>query len=209
MKHDKNKTCIIIALFILGLGFLYILYKVISKESGAFDEAIYGIFTRRESLTNAMKAITTMGEAGTLIFLSIIGLIVFKNKLIGLTIPLNLFLIGLINSILKEIVKRPRPIGINLITVGGYSFPSGHSASSLAFYGFLMYLVYKYVKNKKIKIFSMVTLGLLIIAIGTSRVYLGVHFASDVLGGFFLSGIYLILYIVAVTPFIESARNRK
>ena len=69
---------------------------------------------------------------------------------------------------------------------------------SMAFYGYIIYLIYKYVKNKYIKWISIVLLSILICSIGISRIYLGVHYTSDVLGGFLISVSYLVIYISAV-----------
>ena len=66
---------------------------------------------------------------------------------------------------------------------------------SMDFYGFLIYLIYKYVGNKYLKWTSMILLFLLIILIGISRIYLGVHYTSDVIAGFLVAISYLILYI--------------
>ena len=100
-----------------------------------------------------------------------------------------------INYIVKNIFRRPRPIDINLITETGFSLPSSHAMVSVSFYGFLMYYVYKLDINKKKKILLEVILSILIILIGISRVYLGVHYASDVLAGMTLSIFYYILFI--------------
>ena len=104
-----------------------------------------------------------------------------------------------LNQILKYIVQRNRPEGYRLIDESGYSFPSGHSMVSTAFYGFLIYLVIKKVKNKYLKNFLVILLSILIILIGFSRVYLGVHYASDVIAGFFISIAYLILFITMIS----------
>ena len=70
---------------------------------------------------------------------------------------------------------------------------------SMAFYGFLIYLIYKNVKNKYAKTFLITLLTLLIIGIGASRIYLGVHYTSDVLAGFLVAIAYLIIYIHAIS----------
>lgn len=99
-------------------------------------------------------------------------------------------------------MQRPRPTEFRIIEETGYSFPSGHSMTSMAFYGYLIYLIYKYVKNKYVKWISIVLLGILICSIGISRIYLGVHYTSDVLGGFLISVSYLVIYISAVNKFL-------
>lgn len=70
---------------------------------------------------------------------------------------------------------------------------------SMAFYGFLIYLIYKNIKNKYIKWFLCTILTMLILLIGISRIYLGVHYASDVFAGFCISMVYIILFIRVVS----------
>ena len=104
--------------------------------------------------------------------------------------------------ILKYILQRPRPTEFRIIEETGYSFPSGHSMVSLAFYGYLIYLIYKYINNKHLKRTLIIILSVLICIIGVSRIYLGVHYTSDVLGGFLISFAYLIIYIELVNKFV-------
>lgn len=73
---------------------------------------------------------------------------------------------------------------------------------SLSFYGFLIYLIYKNIQNKYIKWILILLLGLLIFIVGTSRIYLGVHYPSDVLTGFLLASSYLIIFIGVANKFI-------
>ena len=109
--------------------------------------------------------------------------------------------ITVLNQLLKRILQRPRPTEFRIIEETGYSFPSGHSMVSMAFYGYLIYLIYKYVKNKYVKWILIALLSILICTIGVSRIYLGVHYTSDVLGGFLVSISYLILFISTVNKF--------
>ena len=73
---------------------------------------------------------------------------------------------------------------------------------SMAFYGYLMYLIYKYIKNKYLKYSLIILLGILICLIGISRIYLGVHYTSDVLAGFLISIPYLIVYISIAKKYV-------
>ena len=75
--------------------------------------------------------------------------------------------------------------------------------ASAAFYGFLIYLIYKKIENKKLKIILMTILSLLILLIGVSRIYLGVHYTSDVFAGFCVSISYLAIYTHIIDDFIN------
>ena len=147
-----------------------------------------------DNITPIAKGITQLGGAIFLIGLAIILAIVIKNKKIGVLIWLNLGISTLLNQILKYVVQRPRPTEFRIIDESGYSFPSGHSMVSAAFYGFLIYLIYKNIRNRYLKWGLITALSLLIVLIGTSRIYLGVHYTSDVLAGFLISISYLIIF---------------
>ena len=90
-----------------------------------------------------MKVITWFGSATCLILLTIILFIVLKNKITGFLIAINLVIVTILNQLLKFVLQRPRPDDYRLIDESGYSFPSGHSMISMAFYGYLIYLIYK------------------------------------------------------------------
>lgn len=199
----KNLKWII--LFICLVGFLYLAEDVFNKEIMKGDIIGYKIistFLISDFMTPIAKVITNLGSAVFLIALTIILIIVIKNKKIGLSIFLNLSFVTILNQLLKRILQRPRPNEFRIIEETGYSFPSGHSMVSMAFYGYLIYLIYKYVKNKYIKWGLITLLSILIVSIGTSRIYLGVHYTSDVLGGFLIAVSYLIIYISGVNKFL-------
>ena len=199
----KNLKWII--LFICLVGFLDLAEDVFNKEIMKGDIIGYKIistFLISDFVTPIAKVITNLGSAVFLIALTIILIIVIKNKKIGLSIFLNLSFVTILNQLLKRILQRPRPNEFRIIEETGYSFPSGHSMVSMAFYGYLIYLIYKYIKNKYIKWISIIALSILICFIGISRIYLGVHYTSDVLGGFLLSISYLIIYVSVVNKFL-------
>ena len=113
----------------------------------------------------------------------------------GISLGFNLFLVSMLNLILKNIFLIPRPDTLTLILEKGFSYPSGHAMASLAFYGFLIYLVYKKMKTSAWKKVLILLLILLILLIGFSRIYLGVHHFSDIIGGYLISLAYFILFI--------------
>ena len=193
-----------IVLFICLIGFFALAEDVFNKEIMNGDIVGYKLvstFLISDSATPIAKFITNFGGAIFIIILTVVLFVLIKNKKIGISIISNLVIITAINQILKRIVQRPRPTEYRIIEETGYSFPSGHSMVSMAFYGYLIYLIYKYVKNKYLKWISIILLSILICSIGISRIYLGVHYTSDVLGGFFISISYLIIYISAVNKF--------
>ena len=193
-----------LVLFIALIGFLALAEDVFNKEIMNGDIIGYKIistFLISDFATPIAKFITNFGGAIFLITLTVILFILIKNKKIGLSIFSNLVIITVLNQLLKRILQRPRPTEFRIIEETGYSFPSGHSMVSMAFYGYLIYLIYKYVENKYVKWTSIVLLSILICTIGVSRIYLGVHYTSDVLGGFLVSISYLILFISTVNKF--------
>lgn len=205
MKELIKKNLKWIILFICLIGFLALAEDVFNQEIMKCDVIGYtliSIFLITDFATPIAKFITNFGGPIFLSTICIILFIIIKNKKIGLSIIMNIAIIAILNQVLKRILQRPRPTEFRIIEETGYSFPSGHSMVSMAFYGYLIYLIYKYVKNKYVKWTSIVLLSILICSIGISRIYLGVHYTSDVLGGFLISISYLVIYISAVNKFL-------
>lgn len=194
-----------IILFISLIGFLSLAYDVFNKEIMKGDIIGYkfiSTFLISDNITPITKFITNLGGTFFLILVAIILFLIIRNRKVGIFINLNLISVTLLNLILKDILQRPRPTEYRLIDESGYSFPSGHSMIGMAFYGFLIYLAYKYIKNKYLRNLIIVFLTLLIFTIGISRIYLGVHYTSDVLAGFLVSISYLIIYISIINKFM-------
>lgn len=160
-----------------------------------------------DRLTSAVKVITNLSSVIFIIVIAIILIIFIRNKRIKLLLASNLIGITIINNLLKVIIARDRPNINRLVSESGYSFPSGHSITSMVFYGYLIYLIYRYVDNKKIKISLIIFLSLLIPMIGFSRIYLGVHYTSDVIGGFLLGIAYLIIFISSTKKYLDNGMD--
>ena len=185
-------------LFFCVIGFLLLAEDVFNKEIMQGDIIGYELISKfliSDFVTPIAKVITNFGGAVFLIVSTLFLVLLIKNKKIGISIATNLVVITVLNQLLKHILQRPRPTEYRIIEESGYSFPSGHSMVSMAFYGYFIYLIYKYVKNKYLKWTAISLLSILICLIGISRIYLGVHYTSDVLAGFLISISYLICYI--------------
>lgn len=192
IKKNNKKIIIILLLIIISI----ITIKVVANKPLVIDNIGYNIFVkklRNPTLTSIMKIITRFSNSEGIILFTLLSLIYIKNKKIAITVPLNVLLATLLNQILKHLFRRSRPT-YRLIKIGGFSFPSGHAMISMAFYGYLLYLTYIHIKNKNQRRIIMTILSIIIILVGISRIYLGVHYCSDIITGYSISIIYLIGY---------------
>jgi PAP2 family protein len=195
----NNKTKKIIKWILFAITAILAIVVTINVKNGRIlelDLNIYKFFSENiinNKLTPIVKVITHIGGAKIVFVLTVLAIILIKglkNKLFLLT-----GIVGTagLNVVLKHIVQRERPNINRLIPEKGYSFPSGHSMMSMAFYGMLIFLIFKYVKNTALKWTLIVILTILLSTIGITRIYLGVHYPSDVIGGFLVSLTYLFI----------------
>lgn len=189
----KNYKWIIF--FVFFVIFLAIAEDVFEQEIFEFDSVVYNFLVnnRNEALNNFFKIITQFGSALVLIIITILCVIFIRDKKYKILVPANLLTIAIINIVLKNFFLRPRPNELRLIEETGYSFPSGHAMASTAFYGLLIYIAHEKIENKILRNTICIMLGLLILLISVSRIYVGVHYTSDVIAGTCFSIAYLIL----------------
>lgn len=185
---------------ICGIGIVIFITMVVLLLTGnvtSLDNSIYNtiISSKSDAMTMFMTIITMMCDTEFIIVATLLLVLLIKNKKMGGMIASNVVLCSVINTIIKHIFLRPRPVGIKLIEQGGYSFPSGHSMMAVAFYGLLIYIIWNTKWRNVWKIFTTTLLVMLILLIGISRIYVGVHFASDVIAGLSISLSYLIIFI--------------
>lgn len=197
---SKKKLNLVIGLSII---FIILMISVIFGWTEGFDSFVYEniISFRCEFLDNFFKFITDLGDKLFIVGLVVGVVLVLRNSVGCLYATLAVDTV-ITNFIFKQLIRRDRPDVLKLIKQGGFSFPSGHSMISMSMYGMLIYLCYKKIKNKYIKWIICSLLGILILSIGLSRVYLGVHYISDVLGGFILSFIMVVLYTELINKFL-------
>lgn len=188
-----------------GLFILFILLGVLVKLDllVTIDNLMYKIITIRmnDYITYFYKFITFLGSTEFIIFLCVFFLILFfilKKQKTGVIIPSVLLFSTIVNSIIKILFGRSRPDVLKLVLEESYSFPSGHTMAAVSMYGILIYIVNKSNINKKLKIILSIILGIIPLLVALSRVYLGAHYITDVIGAIILAtGILLIeIYII-------------
>ena len=200
----KKNPVLIGGVIICFLLFLFISQVLFTDKIIFIDTKVYtslNHFLINDALTNIMKSVTWGSHPIFLIFLLLVITLIIKDKKKVVATYINLFGIIFLNQTFKLIVKRLRPLSINLITETGYSFPSGHAMVSLSLYGFLTYLILQKQKKKLTKALTVIISSAFIFLISFSRIYLGVHYFSDVVGGLLFSTFYLYLFIKAYNNF--------
>lgn len=176
---------------------LFILLVALTKPLGFYGKilnmdyrvilAINNIIDSR--LTALFKFITLFGDWYLPILIICITFVFLKNKSYSIILTIN-YLLGILLSVTtKLIISRPRPNYSIIPTPDNYSFPSGHTLTSIVFYGMLYYLISQTIKNEILKLTLSIFLTFLLILISFSRIYLGVHYFTDVLGGIILGSI--------------------
>ncbi|MBQ9018727.1 MAG: phosphatase PAP2 family protein [Bacilli bacterium] len=192
------------------LLFLIITVLMINNNMKIFDDNIYNyIFKYQNStLNNIFKIISKFGNPLIVIILIFI-LLIFLEKEDIYKLIMTILLTVSTNQLLKHTIRRIRPNHITLIKEKGFSYPSGHAMISIALYGFLIYLVYTKIKNKIIKTILILLLVLLILGIGISRIYLGVHYPSDIIAGYSISLPIIVLIICSVSDHFRGNINDK
>lgn len=193
---------IILLLFVLSFFvFIFIARRIFWQKKDDFDFAVFNFMKPliSELRTDTMEFFTFLGTHTFLVPMNflLIGYFLFikRHRWYSITIPVvSLGGVSLM-FILKNLFGRARPQDPLLSSVSGLSFPSGHALISVAFYGLLIYLVWHNISHKIIRWVLIVLLLVLILIIGLSRIYLRVHYASDVLAGFAMGIIWLVLSI--------------
>jgi len=197
---SKKKLNLVIG---LGIIFVILMISVIFGWTEGFDEIAYDfiISFRCSFLDRFFRFITCFGDSFFMIGLVLAFGLIMRNS-VGYLYATLAVDTTLTNFILKRLIRRDRPDVLKLIEQGGFSFPSGHSMISMSMYGMLVYICYKKIKNKYLKWILCSVFSLIIILVGLSRIYLGVHYVSDVIGGYLLSLMTIVLYTELIDKYL-------
>jgi|GEM_PF-872608 len=208
---------ILIALILLVVtitGFVEITESLTENKLNPFDKAVTDLVLsfRSKGLTTFFRFVTDLGDryayATIVIVLSFFFWMRYRNWKFTLQIVSVLVLSAVSNIALKQAINRGRPVIDHLVQVNTLSFPSGHSMSAMAFFGFLIYLTTRFHMILIIRIILVTALAGLILAIGISRIYLGVHYPSDVAAGY-LGGVIWVAFSAVVFNIIDLLRKRQ
>ena len=192
MKDKKN-----IVIIVLSLLFIVLCILVKLDLLSNIDESVYKFITSNmnDTTTNIYKVITFFGSTIFMVGLCVLLLVLFiilKKNIYGYIICGTLIFSTIINNVIKVIIRRERPIYM-IVRETTFSFPSGHTMASVSMYGILIYLINKSNMNKKLKIVLSIILGMIPLMVATSRIYLGAHYFSDILGAIMLATIVLLI----------------
>lgn len=182
---------------------IFILFCVFIKDNymnivNKIDANISTFFTTKmvnSKSTEFMKNITNMGDYLFIGLIFILCIIVFKNKIVSIMLSLDLFIIGFMSLALKLFFSRTRPANPLITLPNSYSFPSGHTMFTVGFYGLIIYFIWRTNIKKIFKYILTFIISMIIIYVCISRIYLGVHYFSDVMAGFIYGILILVLII--------------
>ena len=195
-------------------AFISIANMIFKEKKQGFDQHAFDFLAKNisDANTDVMQVFTFLGTHTFLIpaNLALVAWFLFikKHRWYSISVPVVALSSLLLMFFLKIIFHRDRPLSPLLQAAQGYSFPSGHATMSITFYGLIIFLVWQNIKNVLLKWILTILLILLIIFIGISRVYLRVHYASDVLAGFCIGLMWLFLSLWILKR-IETYSRRK
>ena len=193
------KIIICITLFILFILWTILLVK---NKLSRIDDIVYNKIKLNNKKTIFFKYFTNLASTKYFIIICLLLIIFLKNKL-ALLISIAMIIDAIIVFIAKHIIKRERPNINRIVEEKGYSYPSGHTFSATCFYGLVMFLINISSITLGYQLLIIIALISIILLIGFSRIYLGVHYFSDCIGGLLLSSSYIILYVYLVSDILK------
>ena len=192
--------------------FVVILICVLTEHTTGFDDPVREFFygLRAEWLTEIAVAITMMADKRVIIGICILLLIIPQTRLrFGVPLSAGALSVTIVNTTIKHLVQRARPDVLHLVVEHGHSFPSGHSITSLFFYGLAIWLVWRHVKNPVVRRVLTILLAIPMLLIGPTRIYLGVHYPTDVLAAWCLAIVAIVLVLEINEAIGKRAAMRK
>jgi undecaprenyl-diphosphatase len=178
-----------------GLLFTWLAEEVYEGDAQNFDNRVRGLFHSHASpaLTIFFRDATWLGSAmviAVLFALFCAGCLWLRRRAALVWMALAMAGALVIESTLKHAFHRPRPAAFFGMDPGSYSFPSGHSLFSFCFYGVAVWLLNNEIGSRPLRALLWISAALIVLAVGLSRIYLGVHYPTDVLGGYAAAAVW-------------------
>ncbi len=201
--NNKKKSIIVLLLVML---FFLIAFLLTNGYLDFFNNLIYSQVAKliHPWLTAILRVFTEVGGLYGIVFIIILLLIYKETRSFSLPVGLTVLFSHLLNQVLKDLFAIPRPNVLRLIDITGFSFPSGHAMNNATLYFLLLFITLRKNITKNQRIFNIVFFSFMVFIIGFSRVYLGVHTASDILAGW-LFGLALAL----ISDLVISLRKKR
>ena len=196
MPYRKHIWIVLVSAVLFAMLAVYIRAGIsVGFEGWVYSEAVAHM---SPVMTSIIKGVTHIGDAPVVIAFSLLLVIIPKTRrTIALPVSSAVILSALLNILLKDIFARERPDILRLINETSYSFPSGHAMINASLYTMLILLIFKFIKSAPRKLVLSVLCTILIIVIGFSRVYLGVHYAGDIIGGWIIGfAVSILVYAI-------------
>ncbi|RRN67023.1 phosphatase PAP2 family protein [Peribacillus simplex] len=214
MRLKQQLTIAFIVSVLSLIGFSFIAFTISANEYLKFDGVVIALVQGLESplLTSIMKFFTYIGSTSALIILSLF-ILFFLYKVLKHRLELILFsavIIGspLLNLMVKLFFRRARPDLHRLIEIGGYSFPSGHAMNAFSLYSILTFLLWRHITAKWARVLLILFSMTMILSIGISRIYLGVHYPSDIIAGYLAGGFWIAISIWFFQRYQDRRKNK-
>jgi undecaprenyl-diphosphatase len=194
-RSGPRGTWLISLLCLIAFGVFAILID--THRIYSFDLRLIRFWQGMESpgMTRLAEALSASGTTKPVVGIALLVMaflfFVLRRRWELLTVVMALGGSTLLNSAVKNAVGRERPSLHRIVEEAGYSFPSGHAMAALSLYGVTAYLLWRHVGSGWGRTLIAAIAAIYILAIGASRIYLGVHYPSDVIGGYLLSGCWL------------------
>ncbi|WP_096200351.1 phosphatase PAP2 family protein [Bacillus sp. FJAT-45350] len=194
-----KQNYLIIISFVAFIVFLLISYQSIYGNGLVYDDILIAWIQTNHLpyFTEIMRVVTAVGSGEMILIITfvIVFLLLVKKNVFTSIFLLSITIGGIfINFVLKVLFQRERPgEGRELevfnysLEIPSYSFPSGHTMRSVILFSFLIYLIYQVINHYSIKILLSILCGIMIILIAQSRVYLGLHYPSDIISAISIS----------------------
>lgn len=194
IKESKVYLIILLVLGLVFFGVSYFFYDSIVSVDELFIDFINKNIVN-ENLTIFMKLITNLGSVFCFVSIIILIYIFVSEKKVTYCSTIILMIAYIVSVVFKNLFRRERPVFMLIDKLSDFSFPSGHTMCSIAFYGFLIYVVNKCVSSVNKRRVINIFLVLIMMLVPFSRLYLGVHFFTDIVGGILLGVTCLLMFI--------------